>query len=44
MRYMGMDEKEFLAYTLKMVKICIEAQLIEKEWLKKQGVDGVYDQ
>lgn len=44
MRYLGMNEKEFLAYVIKMVNICIEAQLKEKAWLEKQGFGGVYDQ
>ena len=44
MNYLGMNEKEFLAYLLKMVDISIEAQKKEKEWLKRHGGGTNYDQ
>jgi hypothetical protein len=44
MNYLGMNKKEFLVYTIKMVNICIEIQLEEKEWLKKHGGGTNYDQ
>lgn len=44
MNYLGMNKKEFLAYTIKMVAICIKIQIEEKKMLEKYGLDGVYDQ
>ena len=44
MNYLGMNKEEFLAYTIKMVGISIEATKKEKAWLKEHGYGDNYDQ